>query len=1306
MHTKKIGIIITTLMVLATLVAMLPLHSAMADYPTPTPTVYDEIYVSQGLLGVNTPGQAPTYFTGSDVTGTGSKMNPYRTITRALKDVPKDGGNPDRINVGPSGQDGWYGGAVPENIIIDSTLVDKTGGKGLVITSYDPATGNRGGILNDPNKYRIDVTSQRPVPKAVIEVIGSSATDPAVMSGTYVTIDGLFLTGAASGIWAHNMVAASTAPSPLPYIERTQVDNCIIKIDQVEDGVGIEMYNVKWPVINNNQIFVGSEGAPVAGPGTLSVDAARGIILNNCYSPDSYSTVTKNVLNIHGDTTASGMEITSCPHSAVNNNTVNVLAAGDVRGTGIWVTNSPLITVSNNTLDIEENGNTWSIAYGIRVGTSAQATLNADNVKVVDNMQSQNFGFLFARGIAVVSSSGSQVTNCPVTVQGNANGNQTSAVITSALTADELNDLADLNQMDVASLGIAHKTIGIGTVIGIRVRDSDMVTVSGNTLNPISLNLQVTAGANTGAASACGDGEAVGILACDSGAFKATGNTVQVNSTVLGQATAIAGNPAAGFAQSEGLGIALMDCGSACVTGNNVQAEGDLTSNVTAVASFAETQSALARISANVVGAINQALSQIQTDSNNIKLSGDVASIQSYGDAGSDAVGIGVEIISCDKAVVSGNQSSGIGNLISTVQSNAAKPDPTVAAASAGGMGLGIGISIQDSRGVLVDKNNPVVGTGTATLWVGAKQASAKTNTYADGCGAGIGVGIMLCGQQGYDTEAEALGENMMWNDRPTVSNNFVTALGKANPVTVSAIDLVSSQNSVACGSGMGLALGITAWSYPCVMINNNTVNATGNGNVTINSQATTTLDPFSNGNAAGIGVGISTVFCFHATIQNNGTIGKGTAYANVGSTQLAIILGAASKGASLGFGEGVLAVDCCFVTIGGNTGNGVGDAETKIIATNAVPLDWAGVYSMTAGIGNGIGAVGCYFGKIIDCNFAAGAGSARLTSSAQADFSDNDGIAVNMSIDILWVLQDPGSQAIDESRSDFSGVVNYNSMVDVAPAGSSSTGAWMFSVDAGLLKIGCFPLDAQFNYWNDTTGPKFISGQGEELMWCGAPVCFEPWLYECCATTISDQLGYFGFTIPIVKGLNTLSTPIALEQVKVNSRKWSDIVANSNLGGKVKYADRWDGATQKWVSVGPNDTLDPLDAWYVYFYDTAGPNVILLVNTDMGHPYAMPTRTVNAGWDLISANPLFNNEGLKVSDATSSIKLTPAGTPGYTQVISPVVKGQNAWIYTPGDQNCPWMDIGRGYWIYTQNNDTLAGFGFTPLPETLTTNH
>jgi len=1201
---------------------------------------YDERYVS--MDGIDNFGRD------------GSMAQPWRSITYAVSQLPYDDGNPDRINVLPA-DPLWYGGDYPENIVVD---------KPVTIKSTDGAA-----------VTKINVSAQSPVPGAVIEICSSN-----------VVIDGFYLAGAATGVDVH-------PPTPDMYIDNVHILNCTIKVDQFTDGVGIFMTKVKYPIIHNNEIFVGTMGNDLV----LSVTNAWGIIMYDCFNAQIHH----NLLNVHGDFMAVGIDMDMCPKSVVGvlldgtpaPNTINVLAGLDVIGIGICVNESPLIDVNCNAVTVTASGNTWAIAFGIAIGNSDRSDVNINTVTIKTNVVGGNTtGFLIAEGIWMRKCHESNVKGNTVTVTGVGNVND-AAVTEVELDEKTAEELADVDELLLQTLG--HPICppqAVGLVCGISVKGSEYGMVSTNGVN-VSLDL-TDISASEEATTGSSVGVALGIAAKKSFMLKVMDNTGKVLSDVTSRVVAVDSSVeevGLGSALSVALGITLcMSPGN--VSGNDISAQGDLDILIQAApAGTVEAGSALARFDSEVMSAIYQSLVEtVQSEQIDVEISGDLPSVESFAHGGGLAAGIGVLVLFSDGTVINDNDPvTGTGNVIAELWSKESD-DTDNATAFGGGLGLGAGIAVIDCRGVEVTDNSGVDGTGTADATVGAKHDPPAGIQYAEaiGGGAGVGIGILLVGLPQFVGEAEELPEGECWWDRPVVTGNEVTASGIADPVTVDAVDLIPSHESFACGKGLGLASGICAIFYPCILIEGNTVSAAGDAYVDIYAEAIHEFDPTSIGGAAGIGIGIGTVACMAAEIVDNTAVGQGTADAEVGATEKVKLVEAIGIGGSIGLGTGIFVFGCPFGTIEGNSeATGLGDAETDVIATSYIPLSDAYAFGLAHGIGKGI-CVSCSpWTNVIDCNTAAGEGTARVMASAMADFDYEGalGVAADMDITVELLMGHPG-------------VVQYNSMVDATALGSNSGPVMV--MDAGLFYMGFYPLSGQFNWWNHPTGPSGGGpGNGEPVIWVIDEVWYMPWLYVVHTDVLDEQIGKFGFAFHMEKGLNTLSTPIALEEYVVPSRQWQDIVANSSLENQVKFVDRWDPATQMWVGIAPTDTLDPLDALYIYMYEDCH-WVILMVNSDSGHQYAMPSRELSAKWNLIGPNPLFGPPPfMPVDEALSSIEQTPTGLPGYTQVISPIVSGQEAWYYVPGMDNAPNMCKGRGYWLWMENPDTLAGFGFSPLP-------
>jgi hypothetical protein len=994
-----------------------------------------------------------------------------------------------------------------------------------------------------------------------------------------------------------------------------------------------------------------------------------------------------------------------CPKSLVEDNTINVLAAGDVLAIGIKVKDSPLIDIFTNTVTVEANGNNWAVAIGIKVKYSDQADVNGNTVTVDANMIGSNCGFLLAKGIYVKECEDARVTNNVVGVTGIGDVNATT-VLQVTLSEDEAEDLADLDEILLDSVGNTLSWAGgSGLAIGIKVSRSSSVTVTGNNVDVI-LSVDVIA-TDQGTAVAGGGGVAAGIKAVRSPRIKVVGNGVDVDAAVRIWVRAVeVGAPqfGAGGGKSIALGIVLYDSSRGKVEENLVGADGDLEVTIESVYSVGglEADSALSRFDSEVIGAIQEALIEtLQDEAIDVQLSGDVPSIESFSAGGGAAVGLAILVLCSDSTTVTDNAPvAGTGDVMATVL--AEEERGTEAGAAAGALGLGGGVVVIDSREVTVSDNDEVSGAGTAAVDVEALHSGqvGTSSTWADGVGAGIGLGILLCGLSSFADEADGLPEDQHWSDSSEVVNNEVVANGSA-VININAEDFVISHDSQAWGAGLGLGLGITALWEPWVLIEDNLVEANGDALADVWAEAVHEFDPVSTGHASGIGIAIMTKGSCHAEIVDNEAVGTGRGTADVGAYEN-VILSSTGVGGSLGLGEGILVYDSRSALVTGNSvANGMGHANTLVIAISEIPLGEAYSDALAAGIGKGIAVVNSPKADVVECNTAAGAGSAEVYAFAGADFSDADSLGVAVSVDILMMLLDRFDQVQPEHRRGF-GHVNYNSMVDVSALGSNSGPVEV--LDAGLLKIGGCWLDARYNWWNHATGPWPV-GLGEAVEWWGwAPVEFEPWLYVVHTRVLDEQLGMFAFTIDLAKGLNTLSAPIALEQTVVPSRTWGDILTNSALVGEIKYADRWDPATQSWVPVLPTDNVDPLDGMYVYLFHRGA--ATFMVNSDIGHQYSMPSRQLlvpaDGGWALVAPNPLWDNSGIWVDRALNSLLVTPAGLPGYTQAISPVVNSQDAWYFVPGEDimSPEWMDRGRAYWVWIENTDILVGFGFSPLPD------
>lgn len=241
----------------------------------------------------------------------------------------------------------------------------------------------------------------------------------------------------------------------------------------------------------------------------------------------------------------------------------------------------------------------------------------------------------------------------------------------------------------------------------------------------------------------------------------------------------------------------------------------------------------------------------------------------------------------------------------------------------------------------------------------------------------------------------------------------------------------------------------------------------------------------------------------------------------------------------------------------------------------------------------------------------------------------------------------------------------------------------------------------AGFIYWGDDSGPGGSGpGTGDAV---NQHVWYNPWLNDSHSTILGTGIADISMAIPLQTGWNTLSTPLALAS---DSNKWSDIVTNSDLTYDVDLLQAFiydPDATPAWVPLtASSDTvLNPLDA--VFIKMASDGMVTLKVSIATNPP---PTRTLSAGWNLLGSAMVITERELEMWKVLKSVEQTPDGKVGYIMVVSPPLATQPSWVYvrgqegTAGTEWADWqkMDFGRGYWIYMENSDEMAGFGSTPI--------
>lgn len=214
---------------------------------------------------------------------------------------------------------------------------------------------------------------------------------------------------------------------------------------------------------------------------------------------------------------------------------------------------------------------------------------------------------------------------------------------------------------------------------------------------------------------------------------------------------------------------------------------------------------------------------------------------------------------------------------------------------------------------------------------------------------------------------------------------------------------------------------------------------------------------------------------------------------------------------------------------------------------------------------------------------------------------------------------------------------------------------------------------DCKYNYYGSASGPGLllVSGTTDTT----------PWLYVSKATVVADNAAYIAQSIYLGVGLHTLSTPALLI---TTADQISELMPSyaTNMAYCYKYVNG------VWSNIG-TDVLAPCSAYYIKM--TVADTIVLRYAANL---YSTPTKALTAGWNLIGLASL---SSMTEINAVASAKLTAAGLPGYSQVISPSMNTAS-WSYSAGATTAGSMLVGEGYWIYMQNASTLAGFTIFPL--------
>jgi len=182
------------------------------------------------------------------------------------------------------------------------------------------------------------------------------------------------------------------------------------------------------------------------------------------------------------------------------------------------------------------------------------------------------------------------------------------------------------------------------------------------------------------------------------------------------------------------------------------------------------------------------------------------------------------------------------------------------------------------------------------------------------------------------------------------------------------------------------------------------------------------------------------------------------------------------------------------------------------------------------------------------------------------------------------------------------------------------------------------------------------------------------------------------GFTTGLLADWNLLSTPILLGDDSNALEQIFDPESRANIG--IYYS--WDAVNEIWVQVFADYELLPLFAIYVKVNADASAIAEFIPSEVLSSPMS---RDLERGLNLIGPAPAIEDSDFPATpldEALISIAEAEGGLTGYTMVISPD-HNQPPWTYPPREMKdlLPY----KGYWVVLENDDTLFGFSWTPIP-------
>ena len=179
------------------------------------------------------------------------------------------------------------------------------------------------------------------------------------------------------------------------------------------------------------------------------------------------------------------------------------------------------------------------------------------------------------------------------------------------------------------------------------------------------------------------------------------------------------------------------------------------------------------------------------------------------------------------------------------------------------------------------------------------------------------------------------------------------------------------------------------------------------------------------------------------------------------------------------------------------------------------------------------------------------------------------------------------------------------------------------------------------------------------------------------------DSSDHF-FTVRLESGWNLFSIPVQLEQ---GHDQFSHIFPPTEQD-KMMMVLGWSGSL--WYTPQSTDTVMPLSAFFIRVRDGETVNATIVPSTVPSRP---PLRSMTEGWNIIGPAPEYQDGGFLSKQVEASL-ISIDGN--YSIVLSPGLN-QPGWSYVPGSTSRNLLPY-KGYWVYMNQVDVLAGFSTTPI--------